>query len=75
VTRRISAVEKIQPEDAEQGQVPGAPPRTGEPLVDSALSALAGLPDRPLAEHAAVFEQVHRRLREVLGELGAGQDT
>ncbi len=68
-------MEKILPEDAGQGQAPGAPPRTGEPLVDGALSALDGLADRPLGEHAADFEQVHQRLREVLGELGAGQET
>jgi|SRR5580700_3226549 hypothetical protein len=59
------------------GQVPGelAEPRpsTGEPRVDAALARLDELEGRPVTEHRAVFEDVHRRLRDVLGELDSRQ--
>ncbi len=46
---------------------------TGEPRVDAALAGLGRLALLPVGEHPAVFEQVHRGLREVLGELdGSG---
>jgi hypothetical protein len=45
---------------------------TGEPRVDAALAGLGQLALLPVGEHAAVFEQVHRGLREVLGELDGG---
>jgi hypothetical protein len=37
--------------------------------VERALAALSGLPDRPLVEHVAVFEQIHVALG---GALAAG---
>jgi hypothetical protein len=46
---------------------------TGEPRVDAALARLDELAGRPVTEHRAVFEDVHRRLREVLGELDTRQ--
>jgi hypothetical protein len=46
---------------------------TGEPRVDAALARLDELEGLPVTEHRAVFEDVHRRLRDVLGELDAGQ--
>ena len=55
------------PEDA--GIADTGIPGTGDPRVDGALAGLRGLAGRPVAEHPAVFEQVHQRLREVLGEL------
>lgn len=42
----------------------------GDPRVDHAVAALAGLPAAPLDEHPAILEAVHDRLREILGELG-----
>jgi hypothetical protein len=45
---------------------------TGEPRVDAALAGLGRLALLPVGEHPAVFEQVHRGLREVLGELDGG---
>ncbi|MGD0556859.1 MAG: hypothetical protein ABSA93_18015 [Streptosporangiaceae bacterium] len=42
----------------------------GDPRVDHAVSALAGLPAAPLDDHPAILEAVHDRLREILGELG-----
>jgi hypothetical protein len=42
---------------------------TGEPRVDAALARLDELGRRPVTEHRAIFEDVHRRLSDVLGEL------
>jgi hypothetical protein len=41
--------------------------------VDAALARLDDLAGLPVTEHRAVFEDVHRRLRDVLGELDTGQ--
>lgn len=40
--------------------------RTGDPRVDGVLESLAGLDERPVNEHAAVFEVAHERLRAAL---------
>jgi hypothetical protein len=53
----------------------GLRPSTGEPRVDAALSRLDDLAGRPVTEHRAVFEDVHRRLRDVLGELDSRQPS
>jgi hypothetical protein len=50
----------------------GAWSATGEPRVDAALARLDELEGLPVTEHRAVFEDVHGRLSEVLGELAAG---
>jgi hypothetical protein len=47
-------------------------PSTGEPRVDAALRLLERLPGLPVSDHPELFEQVHARLSEVLGELEAG---
>jgi hypothetical protein len=47
----------------------GRRPATGEPRVGAALARLDELTSRPVTEHRAIFEDVHRRLRDVLGEL------
>lgn len=41
-----------------------------EEALDTALAALDGLADRPLAEHVAVFEQVHDALGSALSDGG-----
>jgi hypothetical protein len=46
---------------------------TPEEAVDAALAALDGIADRPLAEHVAVFEQVHAALGSALSD-GAPTD-
>ncbi|MDR0343594.1 MAG: hypothetical protein LBI49_10905 [Nocardiopsaceae bacterium] len=51
--------------------VPAAQRATGDPRVDGALSRLDDLAGLPVAEHPAVFEQVHQRLAEALGDLDA----
>jgi hypothetical protein len=47
----------------------GARPSTGDSRVDEAVARLAGLAELPVAEHPAVFEYVHERLTEALGDL------
>ena len=47
-----------------------APVPTGDPRVDAAIEQLAAIEDMDLADRPAVLEDVHDRLREVLGELG-----
>jgi hypothetical protein len=57
-------------EAAGASREPGEPrPATGEPRVDAALAGLDELDGRPVTEHRPIFEDVHRRLRDVLGEL------
>jgi hypothetical protein len=54
----------------------GLPPgeNASDARVDEAVSRLAGLAELPVAEHPAVFEYVHERLTEALGDLeGRGQ--
>ena len=58
------------PEPEEAFPEPGGPrAATGEPRVDAALARLDELAARPVTEHRPIFEDVHRRLRDVLGEL------
>jgi hypothetical protein len=47
-----------------QGTDPAAP--DSAEAVDGATAALAGLADRPLAEHVAVFERIHVALGDAL---------
>jgi len=46
-----------------------SPPSTGDERVDEAVSALAGLEDRPVAEHVGVFGEVHRLLQDTLASV------
>jgi hypothetical protein len=54
---------------------PGQRPATGEPRVDAALAKLDELAGHPVTEHRAIFEDVHRRLRDVLGELDTREQS
>ena len=54
--------------DSEQPRPTLAP--TGDARVDQAIEGLADLDQIDLDERPAVLEQVHDRLREILGELG-----
>ncbi len=47
------------------------PEPTGDPAVDEVLASLEGLDARPLAEHVAVFEAAHDRLRAALADAGS----
>jgi len=59
---------------AAEPDFPAAPPPgpTGDPRVDAALACLAELGGRPVSEHVELYEDVHRRLQELLAS--AGQD-
>jgi hypothetical protein len=48
---------------------------TGDAEVDSALQRLKDLESRPVDEHAAVYEDVHRRLGGVLDGSADGQPS
>lgn len=51
---------------------PGVPrPAIGDSRVDEAVSQLDDLAGLPVAEHPAIFERVHRRLTDALGDAGA----
>jgi hypothetical protein len=72
--------------DAERARVPAAPdggelrraaeptlgPPTGDDRVDAALAGLSRLAAGPVEEHVAVLEEVHGRLRDILGEVNEG---
>jgi len=40
--------------------------------VDSALAALEGIAQRPVGEHVAVYDEVHRLLQDALAALDEG---
>ncbi len=69
------AAEEPQPDFADElaEETDGQRRATGEPRVDAALARLDELEELPVSEHRAVFEDVLRRLRDVLGELDTGQ--
>ncbi len=46
--------------------VDAEPVRTGDPRVDEVLTSLDGLDERPVSEHAEVFERAHEQLRAAL---------
>ncbi len=46
------------------------PEPAGDPRVDEAIAGLCALDGLDLAEHPAVLQEVHGRLREILGGLG-----
>jgi len=69
--------------DAERARVPAAPdgeelrraaepPPTGDDRVDAAMAGLSRLAGAPAEEHVAVLEEVHGRLRDILGEVNEG---
>jgi hypothetical protein len=49
-----------------RGEAEAEQVRTGDARVDGVLASLDGLDDRPVSEHAAVFEQAHEQLRAAL---------
>jgi hypothetical protein len=47
-------------------------PPTGDDRVDQVVAGLGRLAGAPAEEHVAVLEEVHGRLRDILGELNEG---
>jgi len=46
--------------------------QTGHAEVDAVVASLRELPERPIAEHVAVFESAHDRLRAALADAADG---
>jgi hypothetical protein len=61
------ATDKDQDLDPERSVADAAP--TGDARVDEAVAGLNRLTGRSADEHVAVLEEVHGRLRDILGEL------
>jgi hypothetical protein len=53
--------------DTERSVADAAP--TGDTRVDDAVAGLSRLEGRPADEQVAILEEVHGRLRDILGEL------
>ncbi|HTU04589.1 MAG TPA: hypothetical protein VMG13_03460 [Trebonia sp.] len=51
-------------------RTPPTQPATGDSRVDEAIAGLAAVEELPLDDRPAALEEVHDRLREILGELG-----
>ena len=63
------AADTVEPAGLRGAAVPRARPSTGDARVDDAVARLDDLAALPVAEHVAVFEYVHERLTEALGDL------
>lgn len=57
-----------------EGASEGAPPPTGDDRVDAALVGLTALASTAVEAHVEVFDDVHRRLREVLDSIDGARD-
>lgn len=51
------------------------PVRTGVPRVDEVIRAVEALEERPVEEHAGVFEAAQTRLREALDDPGTDDES
>jgi hypothetical protein len=68
----LGAAETDEASGASEMRVARESGGTGDSRVDAAVARLGELANAPLDEHPAIFQQVHDRLREVLGELSPG---
>ena len=67
--------ERARPDAAPDGVEPrlaAEPTPTGDDRVDAAVAGLSRLAGAPAEEHVAVLEEVHGRLRDILGEVNEG---
>ena len=60
------------PADGDAPRRPAQLPPTGDDRVDQALAGLGRLAGAQAEEHVAVLEEVHGRLRDILGEVNEG---
>jgi len=71
--------EKLDPGQEDQDLDPerrlATPPPTGDPRVDEAVAGLGRLRGGPAEDHVAILEEVHGRLRDILGELAEDSAT
>jgi hypothetical protein len=70
-TSQQGAGDEDQDLDAERSVAEA--PATGDARVDDAVAGLSRLRGRPADEHVAVLEEVHGRLRDILGEVAEEQ--
>jgi hypothetical protein len=61
----------VTPHSGEPRPAAEVPP-TGDDRVDAAMAGLNRLAGAPAEEHVAVLEEVHGRLRDILGEVNEG---
>ncbi len=50
-------------------------PHTADERVDSVLAGLLNLTGAPVADHVAIYDQVHRGLRDCLADLEPASST
>lgn len=57
--------------------LPAVPPPdpTGDPRVDAAVARLGELGGRPVAEHAEIYADVHRRLQDLLASADSADSA
>ena len=60
------------PPDGDTPALAGGLPPTGDDRADAAVAGLSRLAGTPADEHVAVLEEVHGRLRDILGEVSEG---
>jgi hypothetical protein len=60
-------------QDLDPERALAAPPPTGDARVDAAVAGLSRLEGQPEQDHVAILEEVHGRLRDILGELAEDQ--
>ena len=60
------------PADGDTPALAGGLPPTGDDRADAAVAGLSRLAGAPADEHVAVLEEVHGRLRDILGEVSEG---
>ena len=69
------ATDREESTPGEQSELDLGVVATGHAGVDAALTSLDGLGERPVADHPAVFEQVHRALDEAMTSLEDDGDS
>jgi hypothetical protein len=66
----VEVAEDSAPADSEEAEE--TPQATGDPRVDAAIGRLGELDELPVSDHPGVYERIHERLVDVLGELHQG---
>ena len=69
----LDAGQEDQDRDPERALA--GPPPTGDARVDAAVAGLGRLRGTPAEDHVAILEEVHGRLRDILGELAEDSAT
>ena len=62
-------------QDLDPERALAGPSSTGDARVDAAVAGLGRLRGTPTEDHVAILEEVHGRLRDILGELAEDSAT